>query len=340
MLPTQHQNVLVTGGTGFTGSHLVRRLLQRGHDVVVVDNQKGMFHDELENLGAMITIGSVTDKALMDRLAHGRDVIYHVAAAFREINVPKEVYWNVNVNGTRFLCEAALKHGIKKFIYCSTQGVHGNVPNPPGSEESPIAPEDYYQFTKYEGERVVQEFIIRGLDAAVLRPTAIYGPGDPGRWTMLIKKVAPGRFLMFGDGQTTYHPLYVENLVDAFELAAATDASCGQTYIIGDECYYTLNEIVKAIGQVLGIEVKITYLPFAPLYAAAVLTEIAYSPLKKDPPIFRRRVDWFRQYRGFSIDKARRELGYQPKIGLHEGLARTARWMKETGLLQPDTAKV
>src|SRR5512142_2859333 len=111
--------VLVTGGTGFTGSHLVKRLLSQGNTVIVVDNQKGRFHDELQQMGAQITIGSVTDKDLMDKLVKGCDVVHHVAAAFRRVDLPRSVYWDVNVNGTRYLMEAACKYGIKKFIYCS-----------------------------------------------------------------------------------------------------------------------------------------------------------------------------------------------------------------------------
>lgn len=137
----------------------------------------------------------------------GHEVVYHLAAAFRQINVPKQQYWNVNVNGTRYVLDAAEQHGIRKVVYCSTQGVHGAVKNPPGDEQSPIAPEDYYQRTKYEGEVVCREFLDRGLDITTVRPTAIYGPGDPGRFLMLYRMVRKGRFFMFRGGETTYHPV-------------------------------------------------------------------------------------------------------------------------------------
>ena len=141
--------ILVTGGTGFTGSHLVRRLLKKGHEVVILDNQKGLFFEELESIGARIHLGSITDKQLINILIKDCDVVQHLAAAFRKINVSKKVYWDVNVEGTRNLLDASLRHGVKRFVYCSTQGVHGNIKNIPGNENSPIAPEDYYQYTKY-----------------------------------------------------------------------------------------------------------------------------------------------------------------------------------------------
>ncbi|HEX2906315.1 MAG TPA: NAD(P)-dependent oxidoreductase [Phototrophicaceae bacterium] len=323
------QRIFVTGGTGFTGSHLVKRLLQRGHEVVTVDNQKGMFYDELVKLGAQVTIGSVTDRDLMFKLTEGCDTVHHLAAAFRAINLPKEMYWNINVEGTRHLLDAAMQYNVKKFVYCSTCGVHGNVQQPPAAETAPITPADYYQYTKYEGEKVAQDYIQKGLDVTILRPAAIYGPGDPERWVMLFKHAARGRFFMFGSGKATYHPLYIENLVDAFELAAEKEAARGQTYLIADECYYTLNDLVRTVGDVLNLKVQITHLPFWPLWTVALATEIACLPFRISPPIFRRRVDWYRQNRAFDISKAKRELGYNPRIDLKTGLTQTAQWYRQ-----------
>ncbi len=325
--------VLVTGGTGFTGSHLTRRLLQRGHQVVVLDNQPGLFFDELERMGAKIFIGSVTDQNLVQKVTQGCEIIHHVAAAFRKVNLPQKVYWDVNVEGTRYLLEAAMKYGVRKFVYCSTCGVHGDIKHEPADENAPIAPEDYYQYTKYEGEKLIPKFLDKGLKVITLRPTAIYGPGDPERFFMLFRMVSKGRFWMFGDGQVHYHPLYIENLVDAFELAADSEKGVGEVYLIGDKRYYTLNELVSAIAETLGVDLNIYHLPFWPLWTAALACEMVYKPLPMDPPLFRRRVDWFRQNRAFSIAKAERELGYHPKIDLKEGLARTARWYKEQGYL-------
>ena len=138
---------------------------------------------------------------------------------------------------------------------------------------------------------------------------------------------------MFGDGKAHYHPVYIRNLVDAFELAAGSENGDGQAYLIGDERYYTLNELVTAIADALGVKLNIRHVPFWPLWSAALACETVYKPFRVDPPLFRRRVDWFRQNRAFSIEKARRELSYQPKVGLEEGLAQTAGWYQEQGYL-------
>ena len=325
--------ILVTGGTGFTGSHLVRRLLTKGHEVRVLDNQKGIVYDELIEKGAEVTIGSIGDEKLLKEMISGCTVVYHLAAAFRKVNLPKHVYWQTNVTAMRQLLEIARACNVRKVVYCSTQGVHGNIANPPGDESAPIAPEDYYQYTKYEGEKVAREFIKDGMDITILRPTAIYGPGDPGRFLMLFKRVESGIFPFFGNGKALYHPVYIDNFVDAFELAVEKETASGQVYIIADEHYYTIEEIVRKIAKIMNIDLKILHLPFLPLYWISALVEFAFKPLPFEPPLFRRRADWFRQNRAFKIDKAKRELGYSPRIGLDEGLRITFEWYKDNGYL-------
>ncbi len=325
--------VLVTGGTGFTGSHLVRRLARNGDQVVCLDNQPGLFADELTRLGVDVRIGSVTDRERVRDCTAGVELVFHLAAAFRKINVPQSVYRDVNVEGTRIVMEEALRNGSRRVVYCSTQGVHGHVESPPGDEDSPIAPADYYQQTKYEGELVCRELADRGIEISIVRPTAIYGPGDPGRFLILYRLARKGRFLMFGDGKTTYHPVYIDNLVDLFELAGSRSEAVGRTYIGGDAEYFTLDQLVKAVGRSIDIEVEIVHLPFRPVWLAAVACEIGCKPLGISPPLFRRRIDWFRQVRAFRIDRARRELGYEPAVGIDEGLRRTAEWYRDNGYL-------
>lgn len=325
--------VLVTGGTGFTGAALVRRLISLNHEVTVIDNKEGLIYEELKEKGANIYLGSITDNDFLKEKFKGIDVVFHVAAAFRELNVPREHYFKVNVEGTRNVLENSYINNVSKFIYCSTQGVHGHVDNPPGDENSPIDPEDYYQETKYEGEKVVQEYIKKGLKATIIRPTAIYGPGDPERFYMIFKRAIKGSFPMFGDGKTFYHPVYIENLVDAFILSMDPAKGTGQTYIIADDKYVCIEDLVKKVGAAMNREVKIKHYPLKPLRFAATLCEKVCQPLGVTPPIFPRRVDWFRQVRAFKIDKAVKELGYHPKISLDEGLKQTANWYKERKML-------
>lgn len=325
--------VLVTGGTGFTGSALVKRLLNEGHEVIALDYKEGIQLDYLRSMGAKAFIGSVTDKEIVEQCMKGVDVVYHLAAAFRELNVPDNYYYDVNVNGTRIVLESAYRNGVKKFIYCSTCGVHGNVKKIPAGEDAPIAPADYYQKTKYEAEPIVKEYANRGMKTVILRPAAIYGPGDPERFFMIFKRVSKGSFPMFGSGDTLYHPLYIDNLVDAFMSCIELEKGNGREYLIADEEYYPIKDIVKKVGGALNVPLKINYYPVTPVVIAGHIVEKVCKPLGITPPIFPRRVDWYRQNRAFDITRAKKELGYIPKIGLDEGLRRTGQWYKEMGYL-------
>ena len=214
--------VCVTGGTGFTGAALVLRLLNDGHAVSVLDNKPGLIAEELAARGAELTYGSVTDRKVVAAVVAGCDAVMHLAAAFREVEASDSLYREVNRDGSRIVGEESLKANVRKFVYCSTQGIHGHIENPPGDETSPIAPADFYQQTKYEGELELAALGKRGLDYTILRPTAIYGPGDPGRFLMLFKRAQGGAFPMFGSGVTYYHPVYIDNLVDAFLIGRGT----------------------------------------------------------------------------------------------------------------------
>lgn len=325
--------ILVTGGTGFTGKALVRRLLDDGHQVVALDFQEGLKTQELRDWGAEVVIGTVTDKEVVDRCMTGVEVVHHLAAAFRQLNVPNSYYWDVNVEGTRNVLEAARREKVKKFVYCSTCGVHGNVDNPPGNEESPINAADYYQQTKYEAEPIVKEYQQKGMETTILRPAAIYGPGDPERFFMIFKRVNKGMFPMFGNGKTLYHPLYIDHLVDAHVLAQEPGKGVGEAYLIADEEYIEIETLVQKTAAALKVDVKIPRFPVTPVIIVGHICEKVCKPFKITPPIFPRRVDWYRQNRAFSIDKAKRDLGYAPHISIDEGLRRTAAWYREEGYL-------
>lgn len=325
--------ILVTGGTGFTGTALVERLCRDGHSVVALDYKEGLACDTLRAMGAEVIIGSVTDSAAVERSMRGVEFVFHLAAAFRELNVPNSFYDEVNVGGTRVVMEAALRAGVWKFVYCSTCGVHGNVDHPPASEDAPIQPADYYQRTKYEAEPLVRKLGQGRMETVVVRPAAIYGPGDPERFFMIFKRVSKGTFPMFGSGRTLYHPLYIDNLVDSFLLCMPRGAGDGRDYLIADQEYYPIEHIVREVARALGVEVRIPHYPVWPVVAVGHVCETICKPFGITPPIFPRRVDWYRQNRAFDISRAKKELGYVPKVPLAEGLKRTGEWYREKGYL-------
>jgi nucleoside-diphosphate-sugar epimerase len=323
--------ILVTGGTGFTGKALVRRLLDDGHSVIALDYKEGLKTQELREWGAKVVIGSVTDPDVLREHIPGVEVVHHLAAAFREMNVADSYYDEVNVEGTRVVLDAAHREGVKKFVYCSTCGVHGNCDDPPAAENAPIQPADYYQRTKYEAEPIVIEYYKKGLPATILRPAAIYGPGDPERFLMIFRRVASGLFPMFGDGKTLYHPLYIDNLVDALVLSMDAGKGLGEAYLIADDEYVEIEDLVRRIARAMNTEVKIPHFPVLPVVALGHVVEKLCKPFGVVPPIFPRRVDWYRQNRAFDIRKATRDLGYVPRVPLDDGLRRTAVWYRDNG---------
>lgn len=326
--------VLVTGGCGFVGSHLVRRLLANGHDVAVLDPQPGIFDEELRGSGAQIEYGSVADAATVDRCVAGVEVVYNLASPFGDIFAPDSEYRAVEVTGPRNVLSAAEKHGVRRVVHCSTQGVHGSLEQTPGDENSPIEPLDFYCRSKAEGERVCHDFMKRGVDVTIVRPTSVYGPGDLRGWLKLFRMIERGWFLMIGSGRTMNHPIYVENLVDALELAATVPQAKGRTYLVGDAEAVTLTELVRAVGEAVGSSVRILSFPSYDLARAGVgVVEAVARLLHIRPPVFQRRLSWFRTNRAFSIERAVGELGYQPRIPLREGLERTVRWYRKNGHL-------
>jgi nucleoside-diphosphate-sugar epimerase len=139
---------------------------------------------------------------------------------------------------------------------------------------------------------------------------------------------------MLGSGEVFYHPVFIENLIDAFELVSERDELSGERYIIADENYYSLNELVRMIARVMGTYIRIQKVPFWPVWFTALGCEMFCKPLRLNPPIFRRRIDWFRQVRAFSIEKAKKEIGYKPRVSTEEGLLRTAKWYQEHGFFK------
>lgn len=324
------KKALVTGGTGFVGSSISLRLIEMGFEVTALDINKGN-SKEIEEKGGKIILGSVSDKALVEKLVKGKDYVFHIAAAFRKINIPDKEYYDSNVSGTKTLLDAAVKNKIKRFIYCSTCGVHGAIKNIPADEHSPFSPENYYHDTKVEAENMVLKYS-KELPVAVIRPIGIYGPRDT-RFLPVFKQIKHGKFVMIGNGRNYYHLGYIDNLVDAFILAMTKKEALGRAFLIGHDGYMTVNEMIGMIADAVGTKKPKIKVPFGIVWIAAVLCEFICKIIKVEPPLFRRRLDFFSMSRAFSIERAKRELGFVPKISVEEGLKRTAQWYEKEGWL-------
>ena len=321
---------LVTGATGFTGGHLALGLRARGYPVRALV-RPGSNTSALAGHGVELCEGQIVDASDVGRAMKGVGVVYHIAAAYREAKHPDSYYFDVNVGGTRNILEAAREEGVQRVVHCSTAGVHGEVTTIPADESAPMNPGDVYQDSKLEGERLAMAEFRRGLPGVVFRPVGIYGPGDT-RFLKLFK-MASGPFRMFGSGEVLYHLTYIDDLVDGIVLCGERPEAVGEVFILAGERYTTLNELLERVAGALGRPKPFGRLPLWPLLGAATVCEAVCRPLGIDPPLHRRRTDFFTKDRAFTSEKARRALGYEPKVDLDTGLARTAAWYRATGLL-------
>jgi len=325
--------VLVTGATGFTGGHLARGLRARGYDVTAaVRSTAGAvrMHED----GIRTVIGDLARPAtLTDAVRGGYDVIYNIAALYREAGLPDSIYHQVNAIGVGQLIEAAAVAGVRRVVHCSTVGVHGDIEHPPANEDAPLRPGDVYQVSKVEGERIAAAAAARtGVELVIARPSGIYGPGDR-RLLKLFRGVARRRFFILGEGRIFYHLTYIDDLVEGFRLCGDVPAANGRTYILAGGEIPVLNDLAAMIAEEAHVTPPRLHLPVWPFLAAAAACEAICAPLGIEPPIYRRRVDFFTKSRAFDISRARGELGYAPSVSLREGIRRTLVWYKQHGWL-------
>ena len=324
--------VLVTGATGFTGGHLARTLAARGYDVVALVRDAARAAP-LASAGIALASGDVRDRQALERASRGADVVYHIAAIYRQAGLRDDEYRAVNAQAVGTVIEAAHASGVRRVVHCSTVGVHGDVEHPPANEDAPLRPGDVYQQTKLEGERVARETGAKtGVEVVVARPTGIYGPGDR-RLLKLFRGVARRRFVVLGSGRIFYHLTYIDDLVEGFRLCGEVPAAAGRTYILAGGEVTTLNELIARIAEVAAVVPPRIHLPVWPFWLAGAACEAVCSPLGIEPPIYRRRVDFFTKSRAFDITRARRELGYEPRVSLREGIAQTLEWYRQAGWL-------
>jgi nucleoside-diphosphate-sugar epimerase len=310
---------------------LCKRLVANGKEVVAFVRPTSNVAD-LRALG--VECRTVDIKDCNDVMNHFEcfDLVYHVAAAYRSEHAERDEFRLVNVEATRNMLDAAKKYGIKRFIHCSTVGVQGEIEDAPASEEYRFKPGDHYQQSKLEGELLAREYFDDGLEGVVIRPVGIYGPGDT-RFLKLFRPINKGHFFLVGNGNTLYHMTYIDDLIEGFILAGERTEAIGEVFTIAGERYTPIRELIDTIADVLGKPRPKIQIPFLPVYLASVICDKMCRALGLSPPLYPRRVEFFQLDRAFSIDKARRLLGYQPKISLEKGLQLTADWYKAQGLI-------
>jgi nucleoside-diphosphate-sugar epimerase len=325
--------VLVTGATGFTGGHLARALAARGETVSALVRRDSPVASALAQAGVTVVMGDLRDRQALAAASGGADVVYHIAAIYRQAGLGDEIYRAVNTTAVNDVIEAAARGGARRVVHCSTVGVHGDVEHPPANEDAPLKPGDVYQVTKLEGEQRAREAGARlGIEVTIARPTGIYGPGDR-RLLKLFRGVARRRWVTLGDGEIYYHLTFIDDLVEGLRLCGTHPAAANRTYILAGGEVTTLNALVALVAEAAGVPVPTWHLPVWPFWMVGAVCEAICAPLRIEPPIFRRRVDFFTKSRAFDITRARTEIGFAPRVGLREGIRRALDWYRTEGWL-------
>ena len=311
---------LVTGATGFTGSRLVRALVADGHQTRVIARSAAKARELLPKTVEIIE-GDIADPGILEHAVQGVGTVYHLAAVYREAKHPDWRYREINVDASRRLLDASVAAGVRRYVHCSTVGVHGHISSPPGDEQTAYGPSDVYQETKCEAEQLALSYRDR-IPLAVARPTAIYGPGDT-RLLKLFQMVARRRFPLIDGGENYYHMVHVNDLVRGLRLLGTHPRAVGEIFILGGERYLKLSELAAMIAAAAGVPAPWLRLPALPFQLAGSLIEKLCVPFGIEPPIHRRRVDFYTKSRAFSIEKAKRTLGYRPQVELEDGIRDT-----------------
>ena len=323
---------LVTGASGYIGSHLVRLLLKSELKVRVFVREESRLEPEFKGR-VEVFIGNLDDRESIKAAMQGVYGVYHVGAVYREAKHPEEYFFKVNAEGTRIVFEEAIAAGVKRIEHCSTGGVMGDITNPPGNDKTPYAPGDMYQRSKVEAEKIALDFYRSGkVGGVVVRPAMVYGPGDT-RHQKLFKMVARGKFFYVGDGMRDVHFVNVEDLVRGFKLGMDHEERNGEIYSIAGRHPTKLKLAVNIIADHLKAKRPWIHIPVKPMQMAGTICEMICKPFGIEPPLYKRRVDFFTKNRNFDVEKPKREIGYEATLSVEDELCYVADWYKANGWL-------
>jgi dihydroflavonol-4-reductase len=319
---------LVTGASGFIGSHLVRELVRRGWQIRILAHARVLdWPGECEVLQ-----GDITEPASLREPLDQVDTVFHLAAALGASQLDRRGFARVNVSGTANLLSAARENGASRFVHFSSAGVLGRVaPDEIADEETACLPQDTYDRTKLEAERLVLGKAADGLSVVAVRPGWVYGPGDR-RTFKLIQAIARRRFVLVTKGRAWQTPVFVDDLVQGTLLCAERAPSGSLFHLAGPETL-TVRQIVDTIAAASGTRVPRPTLPLFPVRVAAWKLDKAFRLLHREAPLTPGKLAFFIHPKPLSSLKAQRELGYAPTTDFRTGMERAIAWYRENGWL-------
>lgn len=327
-------SVLITGAGGFIGSHLVNDQISLGRKVTALDTNLDRFDHLHDTLNLKLVLGDIRDSKVLADSLKGVDVVFHLASAHLEVSKPLSYFESINVYAARTLVELAAAAGVKRIVHCSTVGVYGPLAKLPADEDTACRPEIDYEITKLKGEMAVREAAMReNISTVILRPAWVYGPGCP-RTLKLFRAIRKKKFAMVGDGQNFRHPIYIDDMMMAFEKAASKPESNVEIYIVAAGKAVHLDELINEIISVLDLDFRPKRIPLALMTPVCIVVEGICKILKIEPPFSTRSLKFFTESSAFDTSKVKVDLDFQPKVSLAVGLRETHKSFVRAGLLQ------
>jgi nucleoside-diphosphate-sugar epimerase len=323
-------DILITGGNGLLGRHLATALLHRADSVRVLARPT---EDTrwLEGQGVVIYRGDVRCPETLTAPMSGAWAVLHLASMMG-IWRPIEDYHAVNVTGTENVCRAALAQGVGRIVHVSSWKVYGMALGEPASEQFLLRPfGEPYSITKAAGDIAVQRMIVDDrLPAVIIRPGTFFGPGDQLNFGRIADRLRVGRGITVGRGDNVLPLVYVTDVVQGLLLALDRKHAVGQAYNITNDRPLTQQQLLDAIAYEIGARPPRIHVPYQALYAAGSAAEkLAILTRSRHQPVLTRLgVKTFGTDNRHAIDKARRELGYQPMVDLRDGVRLTAEWYR------------
>ena len=323
--------LLITGATGFIGQKLTRYYQDSAWSLRLLVRDPNRISAGLKSFGD-IHQGDLTKLDTLSEAVKGVDAIIHSAGLLGQWGLPYRQLFEVNVGGVENLVRAAAAAGVKRFVHLSAGGVTGPLKAKFVDESYSPAPRTDYERSKWHGEQLALKLSKElNLNLIVVRPTFTYGPGDPHK-IKLFQAIKKGQFFFIGDGISTIHPVFVDDLMAGIDLALQSDIRA-ETIIIGGDRAVSKRELIWSIAAALGSGMPEMQIPNWLGEALAKGCEWAADIIGFSPPLTQSRVLMLSRNWGYSIEKARKLLGYNPKMDLREGLRLTVQWYREQGWL-------
>ena len=328
------KKALVTGGGGFVGKAVVKRLVKLGIETTVLGRHQ---YPEIEDLGGSCIVGTVSDAELMEQATEGVDVVFHVAALAGIWGAWHE-YYTTNVLGTEVVVESCRKNNVPLLVYTSTPSVVFNQVDIKGGDEGLPYADKYlchYAKSKVLAEKIVLGANCASLKTCALRPHLIWGPGDPHLLPRLLASGRKNQLKRVGDGSNLVDISYIDNVADAHILAAKNlseqGTAAGKPYFISQGEPVNLWDWINELFAAMNIDRIQASVAFPVAYCLGGAMEAIYNlvGVEKEPRMTRFLAEQLAKSHYFSIENARQDLGYEPVVSTAEGLRRTVQWLKE-----------